>query len=405
MSSISQAPGVVSVKGKKYGVNLLWGYASPEDNVNTRLKESMSLMNSKLYLKASVFSGDKFAVGDKELGHKRGLVALLSAVECDGSSMCAILPSDEDFWLVFAFSKEGIVLVDKVFASQGEAQDYFNESVVYSGEWDKIYSHSSIGQGEIIELSDLITGKGVRLKETGIASFLPLLSVILVVGVLGGGGYFIAQQLGLLQENEVPTQEYFVTEEPVEKISAPWSDMPKPLSFMVKCLDAIELNRINSASVPGWFPSGKVSCVNSELSYQVEQQGGLLLWMRNADYFFSSEYKPKVNKVNDNSFELLWPLDVSKYDSEVFDSASLRENEEIKNYLVDTFENNFIPLTIENEEDSGHGFLESSFSFTVGGSPLLIMPILNKVEHIVITKIERDAENNAWVINGKFWGS
>lgn len=403
MNSINQAPGVVSVKGKKYGVNLLWGYASPEDNVNARLKESMSLMNSKLYLKASVFSGDKFAVGDKELGHKRGLVALLSAVECDGSSMCAILPSDEDFWLVFAFSKEGIVLVDKVFASQGEAQDYFNESVVYSGEWDKIYSHSSIGQGEIIELSDLITSKGIRLKETGVASFLPFLFVILVGGVLVGGGYFLTQRLGFLQEDEIPS-ENFTIEEPVEKISAPWSDMPKPLSFMVKCLDAIELNRINSASVPGWFPSGKVSCVNSELSYQVEQQGGLLLWMRNADYFFSSEHKPKVNKVSENSFELLWPLDVSKYDSEVFDSSSLRESEEIKNYLVDTFENNFIPLTIEAEEDSGHGFLESSFSFTVGANPLLIMPILNKVEHIVITKIERDAENNEWIINGKFWG-
>lgn len=403
MNSINQAPGVVSVKGKKYGVNLLWGYASPEDNVNARLRESMSLMNSKLYLKASVFSGDKFAVGDKELGHKRGLVALLSAVECDGSSMCAILPSDEDFWLVFAFSKEGIVLVDKVFASQGEAQDYFNESVVYSGEWDKIYSHSSIGQGEIIELSDLITSKGIRLKETGVASFLPFLFVILVGGVLVGGGYFLTQRLGFLQEDEIPS-ENFTIEEPVEKISAPWSDMPRPLSFMVKCLDAIELNRINSASVPGWFPSGKVSCVNSELSYQVEQQGGLLLWMRNADYFFSSEHKPKVNKVSDNSFELLWPLDVSKYDSEVFDSSSLRESEEIKNYLVDTFENNFIPLTIEAEEDSGHGFLESSFSFTVGANPLLIMPILNKVEHIVITKIERDAENNEWIINGKFWG-
>ena len=403
MNSINQAPGVVSVKGKKYGVNLLWGYASPEDNVNARLRESMSLMNSKLYLKASVFSGDKFAVGDKELGHKRGLVALLSAVECDGSSMCAILPSDEDFWLVFAFSKEGIVLVDKVFASQGEAQDYFNESVVYSGEWDKIYSHSSIGQGEIIELSDLITSKGIRLKETGVASFLPFLFVILVGGVLVGGGYFLTQRLGFLQEDEIPSENITI-EEPVEKISAPWSDMPKPLSFMVKCLDAIELNRINSASVPGWFPSGKVSCVNSELSYQVEQQGGLLLWMRNADYFFSSEHKPKVNKVSDNSFELLWPLDVSKYDSEVFDSSSLRESEEIKNYLVDTFENNFIPLTIEAEEDSGHGFLESSFSFTVGANPLLIMPILNKVEHIVITKIERDAENNEWIINGKFWG-
>lgn len=403
MNSINQAPGVVSVKGKKYGVNLLWGYASPEDNVNARLKESMSLMNSKLYLKASVFSGDKFAVGDKELGHKRGLVALLSAVECDGSSMCAILPSDEDFWLVFAFSKEGIVLVDKVFASQGEAQDYFNESVVYSGEWDKIYSHSSIGQGEIIELSDLITSKGIRLKETGVASFLPFLFVILVGGVLVGGGYFLTQRLGFLQEDEIPSENITI-EEPVEKISAPWSDMPRPLSFMVKCLDAIELNRINSASVPGWFPSGKVSCVNSELSYQVEQQGGLLLWMRNADYFFSSEHKPKVNKVSENSFELLWPLDVSKYDSEVFDSSSLRESEEIKNYLVDTFENNFIPLTIEAEEDSGHGFLESSFSFTVGANPLLIMPILNKVEHIVITKIERDAENNEWIINGKFWG-
>ena len=218
-----------------------------------------------------------------------------------------------------------------------------------------------------------------------------------------GGGYFLTQRLGFLQEDEIPS-ENFTIEEPVEKISAPWSDMPKPLSFMVKCLDAIELNRINSASVPGWFPSGKVSCVNSELSYQVEQQGGLLLWMRNADYFFSSEHKPKVNKVSENSFELLWPLDVSKYDSEVFDSSSLRESEEIKNYLVDTFENNFIPLTIEAEEDSGHGFLESSFSFTVGANPLLIMPILNKVEHIVITKIERDAENNEWIINGKFWG-
>ncbi|STO41604.1 Uncharacterised protein [Escherichia coli] len=82
-------------------------------------------MSSKLYSVIGRFQGEQFAVGDKNIGHKRGQVTLLSAIDFDGSSFCGLFPADNELWLVIGVDKDGMVHFDKSFHSKDDAKNSF----------------------------------------------------------------------------------------------------------------------------------------------------------------------------------------------------------------------------------------------------------------------------------------
>ena len=167
--------GVAVIGSKQYAVNLLWGSSQDTETTNQALNKSLTLMSSKLYSVIGRFQGEQFAVGDKNIGHKRGQVTLLSAIDFDGSSFCGLFPADNELWLVIGVDKDGMVHFDKSFHSKDDAKKFFFDHVAYGYPWDRTYSPSDVGVGESRSISELSLIKGKKLKEKGAGQLMPLL--------------------------------------------------------------------------------------------------------------------------------------------------------------------------------------------------------------------------------------
>ncbi|EHD3953778.1 hypothetical protein ACI739_24310 [Escherichia coli] len=400
-------PGTVDIDGNVYAVNLLWGDSFSGSEASLELKKNMALVNTNLYVELINNGVKQFALADKSLGHKRGMISLASAIGFDGQSYCLFLPTDDNIWVVLGVNKSGVVLFDKAFQVKEEARNYFVNFVAYHSDWDQIYSDADSGLGEAVELGSLINQKGIKIKETGLSSFIPVLMIGLCVTIIffllyTGISWYLEYKESEITVNEVP-----VLEKKLESLDTPWSGVSKPLSLMLSCMNAVTEKRVVAASVPGWMPESVATCNEGNISYTVKRIDGLSLWLSFANEFFSANEYPDISNISKDEAVFSWRLHTEKYPVEKMKDGMLLNVNDIKKYIEDSFEESFFPVDIGQPVMSGdRGDIYSvNFKINLSNNPLLIIPILKRISGLIISKIEYDHASGEWKIDGKFWGS
>ncbi|CAM4486459.1 Uncharacterised protein [Escherichia coli] len=394
--------GVAVIGSKQYAVNLLWGSSQDTETTNQALNKSLTLMSSKLYSVIGRFQGEQFAVGDKNIGHKRGQVTLLSAIDFDGSSFCGLFPADNELWLVIGVDKDGMVHFDKSFHSKDDAKKFFFDHVAYGYPWDRTYSPSDVGVGESRSISELSLIKGKKLKEKGAGQLMPLLLsgvgiIIFFVIIYNFMNLWLSgRDKDILNEEPSPA----VSEE-VRNI--PWEGKSKPGSLFSKCIKEMDSFRFQAASVPGWMPENKVTCNDSDINFSVYRSGGLNIWYENPGLFFHSGDIPDITRNDNDKITFTWPLETVRYDSSILDVHTLNKTQEIIRYLSRQFENSWIEIKFEPSVPDGNTE-RVGFSFSFNHDPRILLPILSEVNGLIITNIDYDFSGSNWNVKGVFWG-
>ncbi len=406
MDKLNNIPGTVVVDGSLYAVSLLWSKAENSSEISSELKKSMMLIGSKLYIEPDKKESLQFAVADKSLGHKRGMVSLASTIHHEGRSFCALLPSDKDVWVLLAADKDGNVIFDKAFYGREEAKNYFNNYVLFYNEWDIIYCPEDIGSGISIELGELITSRGKRIKEKGISTLLPVVGIAAGVIVFAGSLFHIVNWWLNSKEKEIVIEPQIIVQERLESIKAPWSNRSEPLSLIANCRSLIEEKRLLAYSVPGWIPEDKATCKDGEINFIVQKGDGLPLWMDNAAEFFLTEDKPKISMESSDKYIFSWNLKTDKYPEKNLSKKDIAYLSDAVNFLKKEFENSFIDIKLSEPKPSGlrDDISKIDFSFSLKQGPFFMMPVLEKINGLVLTKLEYDFKNGVWEIEGIFWG-
>ncbi len=398
---IKDNPGVAIIGSKQYAVNLLWGSAQDTETTNQALNKSLALMSSKLYSVIGRFQGEQFAVGDKNIGHKRGQVTLLSAIDFDGSSFCGLFPTDNDLWLVIGVDKDGLVHFDKSFDSKDDAKKFFFDYVAYGYPWDRTYSPSDVGIGESRSITELSLIKGKKLREKGAGQLLPV--------VFSGVGIMVcfviaynAIDLWLSNRaNDIAEAPQPVASEEVRNV--PWEGKSKPDSLFSQCIKEMDSLRFMAASVPGWMPENKVKCEDSDINFSVYRSGGLDIWYQNPSLFFHNGKMPVITKDDNDKITFTWPLETIKYASSILDVHKLNSIHEITRYLTNQFENSWVNISFGQPVQDGNTE-RMDFSFSIKNDPRILLPILSEVKGLIITDVDYDFSESNWNVKGVFWG-
>lgn len=396
--------GLVSLNGKFFAVNLLWGYSPNNENIGDMLKSSMSLMNSNVFFKKKGIGGEQFAVGDKSLGHKRGQTSLISTIEFDGSSVCGIVETEDDYWVVFAINKNGMVVSDKAFVHKDESLSYFYDNILYSGDWDKVVTNSSFDIGEKIDISEFFSQGGVKLRESGLGGILPYLYyasatfLLLISCVI----LYSKWQDNSAKKNIMPVEQIKSASNEVSDYT-PWTGMSKPTSFVDSCIKAMNEYRVYSASIPGWVPTGESECQDGWVSYKIKRDGGLNLWLDNGMIFLPNHDKARILRIGNDDAFLSWKIEHEIY-SKSKTGHPKQKALDIKKYLLDSFENSFIGINFSTKESLENGMVKYQFQINSKVNPLLIIPIIKHVNGLVLTKLHSEGNSGDWVVRGVFWG-
>ncbi|EFA4129265.1 hypothetical protein C5913_003971 [Escherichia coli O13] len=394
--------GVAVIGSKQYAVNLLWGSSQDTETTNQALNKSLALMSSKLYSVIERFQGEQFAVGDKNIGHKRGLVTLLSAIDFDGSSFCGLFPTDNELWLVIGVDKDGMVHFDKSFYSKDDAKKFFFDHVAYRYPWDRTYSPSDVGVGESKSITELSLIKGKKLKEKGAGQLMPVLffgaGIIICFVIIYNAidSWLSGKDKDIINEVSPP-----VISEEVRNV--PWGGKSKPASLFSQCIKEMDSFRFLAASVPGWMPEDKVTCKDSNISFSVHRSGGLDIWYEDPSLFFHPGNIPGITKNGNDRITLTWPLDTVRYDSLRLDVNRLNNTQEIIRYLSRQFENSWINIKFGQPVPDGNTE-RVDFSFSLNNDPRILLPILSEVNGLVITNVDYDFSGSNWNVSGVFWG-
>ncbi len=394
------------VDGSLYAVSLLWSKAENSSEISSELKKSMMLIGSKLYIEPDKKESLQFAVADKSLGHKRGMVSLASTIHHEGRSFCALLPSDKDVWVLLAADRDGNVIFDKAFYGREEAKNHFNNYVLFYNEWDIIYCPEDIGPGISIELGELITSRGKRIKEKGISTLLPVTGIAAGVIIFSGCIFHIVNWWLDSKEKEIVMEPQIMIQERLESLKAPWSNKSEPLSLIANCKKSLEEKRLLAYSVPGWLPDDKATCKDEKISFIVQKGDGLSLWMDNATEFFLTEDKPEISMGLSGEYIFSWGLNTHKYSEKNLSEKDIIYLSDAVNFLKKEFENSFIDINISEPKPSGlrDNISKIDFRFSLKQDPFLMMPVLEKINGLVLTKLEYDFKNGEWEIEGIFWG-
>lgn len=406
MNSVNDIPGTVIIDGSVYAVNLLWGQAKNAEEVPAELRKSMALIGSRLYLESDKSGENQFAVGDKSLGHKRGMVSLVSTIGHDGRAVCALLPSDDALWILFGIDRNGNVLFDKAFTSKDDAQRYFDDYVHYYTDWDIVYSSDDAGYGIPAEPGELIRSKGKKIKEKGLIALVPVvgigIGVILIAGVLFNLVNWWLDE----QEKEIVFEAKPVIQERFESIRAPWSGKSQPISLITQCKAVMAQKRLLASSVPGWMPEEKVSCTDNEITYKVDRKGGLDLWMLNAGSFFKADDMPTISDIQGDSAFFSWRLNTKDYPLKNLGEGDLPRISDAVRYLKRGFSSSFMDIKLGSPEVSPErGDIKIvKFSFSLSRDPLFVMPLFEQINGMVLNKINYDFRTGKWNVEGQFWG-
>ncbi|MCF7447033.1 hypothetical protein [Escherichia coli] len=394
--------GVAVIDSKQYAVNLLWGSSQDTETTNQALNKSLALMSSKLYSVIERFQGEQFAVGDKNIGHKRGLVTLLSAIDFDGSSFCGLFPTDNELWLVIGVDKDGMVHFDKSFHSKDDAKKFFFDHVAYGYPWDRTYSPSDVGVGESKSITELSLIKGKKLKEKGAGQLMPVLfsgvGIIICFVIIYNAinSWLNSKDKDMINEVSPP-----VISEEVRNV--PWGGKSKPASLFSQCIKEMDSFRFLAASVPGWMPEDKVTCKDSNISFNVNRSGGLDIWYEEPSLFFHTRDIPAITKNGNDKITLTWPLDTVIYENSRLDVNRLNNTQEIIRYLSRQFENSWIDITFGQPVPDGNTE-RVAFSFSLNNDPRILLPILSEVNGLIITNVDYDFSGSNWNVSGVFWG-
>ncbi len=399
---IKENLGVAVIGSKRYAVNLLWGSSQDTETTNQALNKSLALMSSKLYSVIGRFQGEQFAVGDKNIGHKRGQVTLLSAIDFDGSSFCGLFPTDNELWLVIGVDKDGMVHFDKSFYSKDDAKKFFFDHVAYGYPWDRAYSPSDVGVGESRRITELSLIKGKKLREKGAGQLMPVVfsgvGIIICFAII-----YNAIDLWLSSKNNDVINEISppVISEEVRNI--PWEGKSKPASLFSQCIKEMDSFRFLAASIPGWMPEDKVTCKDSDINFGIYRSGGLDIWYESPSLFFHSGEIPRITKNSNDKIILTWPLETVKYDSSRLDVHKLNKTQEIIRYLSRHFENSWVYIKFGPSVPDGNTE-RVDFSFSLNNDPRILLPILSEVNGLIITNVDYDFSGSNWNVKGVFWG-
>ena len=301
---LRSSTGVVTVKGQRYAVGLIWQPLQNLDDPILEVRETAeSEMGADLYCLRPAAT-PQYGIGRSELEHRDGMPSLAAAVAsvfADQPSFCGVFKVDEGWWLVAIRNDLILAEEDVVFANEEEAQRAY-ASMMAVPDWGlRIVPEEWQMEGaEFRDLTSVLQkARKIRLQPINAVrrtKFL-LLIALLIIGIV----VWLVYSLVSLWRNVFPPEKIRVVEQPTvlppvrpapEK-PKPWEKVVDLSAFFNQCWTSFY--QMQAIIVPGWT-MGNLECTTSGASTSwrlTDIQEGRLTWMN----FGLDEYQLENMKV------------------------------------------------------------------------------------------------------------
>ena len=302
---LRSSPGVVSVKGQRYAVGLIWQPLQNLDDPILEVRETAeSEMGADLYCLRPAAT-PQYGIGRTELEHRDGMPSLAAAVAsvfADQPSFCGVFKVDEGWWLVAIRNDLILAEEDVVFSNEDEAKRAY-ASMMAVPDWGLrvVPEEWQIEGAEFRDLASVLQkARKIRLQPINAVrrtKFL-LLIALLIIGIV----IWLVYSLVSLWRNVFPPEKIRVVEQPTvlppvrpapEK-PKPWEKVVDLSAFFNQCWTSAY--QIRAIIVPGWT-MGNIECTPTGVSTSwrlTDIQEGRLTWMN----FGLDEYQLENMKVD-----------------------------------------------------------------------------------------------------------
>ena len=305
---LRSSTGVVSVKGQRYAVGLIWQPLQNLDDPILEVRETAeSEMGADLYCLRPAAT-PQYGIGRTELEHRDGMPSLAAAVAsvfADQPSMCGVFKVDEGWWLVAIRNDLILAEEDVVFSNEDEAKRAY-ASMMAVPDWGiKIVPEEWQMEGtESHDLASILQkARKVRLQPINAVrrtKFLLLIAILIIAIVV-----WLIYSLIALWKNVFPPEKIHVVQQPTvlppvrpepEK-PKPWEKVVDLSAFFNQCWTSSY--QIQAIIIPGWT-MGTIECTpkGAATSWRLTNiQEGRLNWMN----FGLDEYQLENMKVDVSS--------------------------------------------------------------------------------------------------------
>ena len=302
---LRSSTGVVTVKGQRYAVGLIWQPLQNLDDPILEVRETAeSEMGADLYCLRPAAT-PQYGIGRTELEHRDGMPSLAAAVAsvfADQPSFCGVFKVDEGWWLVAIRNDLILAEEDVVFSGEEEAQRAYS-SMMAVPDWGlRIVPEEWQMEGaEFRDLSSVLQkARKIRLQPINAVRRTKFLLIIalLIIGVV----VWLVYSLIALWKNVFPPEKIRVVEQPTvlppvrpepEK-PKPWEKVVDLSAFFNQCWTSSY--QIQAIIVPGWT-MGSIECTPTGASTTwrlTDIQEGRLTWMN----FGLDEYQLENMKID-----------------------------------------------------------------------------------------------------------
>ncbi len=298
------AYGTITIGRVGYAVGLLWQpLQNPEDALPEIREAIESDPEADLYCLRST-STPQYGIGKKVMGHQAGEPSAAAAVASalsDYTSVAAVFPVKEGWWLVAIRNDLILSEEDLLFTSEQEAQNAFY-SLLSLPDWDlKIAPQEwMIDKAKQMPLENIIKKSGTKsrlmeigaTKKTQILTFIAIFFVIVLIIMIW---LAISLWQSVFTEEKIeamPIPEVIQPVEPVPEKPKPWEKVHDMYVFSNKCWN--NSYQLATMVFPGWQMGG-ITCTPEGLTTGWSKSwnpGGRIAWLKAA----LNEYK--MSRVN-----------------------------------------------------------------------------------------------------------
>ncbi|SFN08362.1 hypothetical protein SAMN05216516_102280 [Izhakiella capsodis] len=406
--SIDQDIGVVTVKGKKYAVNLIWNIVENEEDFIEVIKVETEQLGSNLFCKmAHLEGGICYGLADVSLGHSSGMSVLPAVISSlFDSSLIGAWHLDNDVWYIIAIDSTRSILIDKAFYKEDEAFDKFSSiqnhmscsEIICPASWDWENSKSNF------ILDNLPDKKQYKIISRKLNFQFKFLLYILAFSLAITIAFYLKSNFHIKKPKKYNTHEV------IEKYNPfPAENDILPRYFIKNCQNTILEYLPVAFSLPGYRLNDAAVCTVKSVNFTLTR------------LFGSSDYIPKNIKsfiknqdgyidISDENFaKITLPLQGKKIGD--IDDANMSLS---LNNIHKMFDNAFIRIQTSNKRPCGiksdyntvynRSFVCVKFRIATKYNPELLIPIFDKNRNLTIKKMSYNISASSWLIEGVYFG-
>ncbi|WON76959.1 type 4b pilus protein PilO2 [Serratia sp. UGAL515B_01] len=401
--------GSVRIDGEEYLVNLIWSGSSDKNLYKEQMRVNAQQLGTKLICQYKTTTGmHVFGLADPHLGHKKGgcaLAAMLS-LTC-GSSFLGAWEVDNELWVLIGANDDGVILVDKVCRGPEEIAILF-ESNFHLFAWEKVYAPDFLySHADSVDIREFLDKK-VKVTDIGYKKRVILLLSVLALIVLFAAVLWKIWG-GKEKSNIVYAQNPIRTKHQI----FPGTGSTLPINMIISCRKNIFRYTYILSSLPGWKSSDNIDCDGKKVHLSLERVFGSKEWLN-----YGLKKLKIINyyhQIDAQKAEVILPIAYKSYnDKEVNVSLS-----NVKNYLISTFQNLSLPINISGIQlvkpviDEGDSrdvkydkkYYSMGFNFSAQLSLQKFIPILNKIDGLVIRSLSYSPVEQSWEIDAVVYSS